>query len=61
MLKTLFEKPSALTLARQSLEDAQRQLLQHQSQAEYHASMVRFYDQAIRRLQAYIKHEGDTQ
>ena len=45
-----FTKPTAQDLARQTLDDAQRQLLLHQSQQEYHAAMAGYYEQMIRRL-----------
>ena len=52
-----FKKPSALELARQALEDAQRQQLLHLSQRDYHTNMANYYEQTIRRLSAYVQHE----
>lgn len=50
-----FKKPSALELARQALEDAQRQQLLHLSQRDYHTNMANYYEQTIRRLSAYAQ------
>lgn len=50
-----FKKPSALELARQALEDAQRQQLLHLSQRDYHTNMANYYEQTIRRLSAYVQ------
>ena len=57
-VKKLLTKPSATVLAQQELEEAQRQLLRHQAQNEYHASMVKFYEQNIKRLSTYVQREG---
>jgi len=54
-LRRLLGKPSALTLALRELEEAERQLLRMRSQAEYTASMVRFYEANVARLRAYTK------
>lgn len=54
-LRRLLGKPSALTLAQRELEEAERQLLRMRSQAEYTASMVRFYEATVVRLRAYTK------
>ena len=50
-----FKKPSTLELARQALEDAQRQQLLHLSQRDYHTNMANYYEQTIRRLSAYVQ------
>ena len=50
-----FKKPSALELARQALEDAQRQQLLHLSQRDYHTNMANYYEQTIRRLSGYVQ------
>ena len=57
MLKKIFAKPSATAIAQNELEEAQRNLLRHQAQSEYHANMVKFYEQNIKRLSAYVKPE----
>ena len=54
-LKQLFGKPSAMVLAHRELEEAERQLLRMRSQAEYTASMVRFYEANVTRLKAFTK------
>lgn len=56
-LRRLLGKPSAITLAQRELEEAERQLLRMRSQAEYTASMVRFYEANVTRLKAYTKGE----
>ncbi len=57
LLKKLFAKPSAQTLAVQELEDSQRQLLSYQTQAEYTAQMCKFYQEKIKRLSGYVQRE----
>lgn len=59
-IKKLFAKPSAASLAQQEYEDAQRHLLQHQASHEYHANMVKYYEQSIKRLSNYIQKETET-
>lgn len=59
MIKKLFAKPSATSIAQQEYEEAQRQLLRHQAQNEYHANMVKFYEQNIKRLSTYIQKETE--
>jgi len=56
-IKRAFSKPSAMVLAHRELEEAERQLLRMRSQAEYTASMVRFYEANVQRLKAYTKGE----
>lgn len=52
-MRNPFKKPTAQELAAQALEDAQRQHLMHVSQAEYHTHMAAYYEQMVRRLEAY--------
>lgn len=54
-LRRLLGKPSATVLAQRELEESERQLLRMRSQAEYTASMVRFYEANVARLKAYTK------
>ena len=56
-IKRALSKPSAMVLAHRALEEAERQLLRMRSQAEYTASMVRFYEANVARLKAYTKGE----
>lgn len=48
-----FHKPPAAEIAKQTLEEHQRQLLESQSAAAYHAKMVEFYQESIKRLKGY--------
>jgi hypothetical protein len=57
MIKDLietFRKPSAKVLAQRELEEAQRQLLEAQSAAEYAANLSKYHAERIRRLRAYL-------
>lgn len=54
-LRRLLGKPSAAVVAQRELEEAERQLLRMRSQAEYTASMVRFYEANTTRLKNYLK------
>jgi hypothetical protein len=54
-LKKLWATPSAEVLALRELEDAKRQLLESQTTREYADSMVKFREQQIKRLTAYLK------
>jgi len=54
-LKKLWTTPSAEAIALRELEDAKRQLLESQTAREYAESMVKFREQQIKRLTAYIK------
>lgn len=63
MIKGLFEvfrKPSAATLAQRELEEAQRELLQAQSSAEYAANLVQYHRARIARLKIFVTKEGET-
>ena len=53
----LFRKPSARVVAQQSLEEAERQLLAYQSQAEYAQQMVVYYQRMVARLKTYVRDE----
>ena len=50
-LKKLYKTPSAEELAREELEEAKRELLVAQSNAEFYARMVDYQTMRIRRLQ----------
>ena len=54
-LKKLWTTPSAEAIALRELEDAKRKLLDSQTAREYAESMVKFREQQIKRLTAYIK------
>jgi hypothetical protein len=51
-LKQLFkpELPTADQLAKRELEDSERELLRHESQAAYHRHMADYYVENIARL-----------
>ena len=50
-----FRKPSAASLARIELEEAQRQLLVAQTNAEYAKGLVSYNVDRIKRLTSYLK------
>ncbi len=50
-----FKKPTPKQIAQRDLEDAERQLLLSQSQAEYHNKMSEYYFDTVKRLSAYVK------
>lgn len=54
-ITNIFRKPSAVLLARQELEDAQRSLLAAQSAAEYAGRMAEYHCDRISRLTAFLK------
>lgn len=54
MFKSLYSHPDSMTLAQRELEDAKRDLLAMQSQAEHAAKMVEYYQGVITRLTKYI-------
>ena len=54
-LKKLWTTPSAEVLELRELEDAKRKLLESQTTREYADSMVKFREQQIKRLTAYLK------
>ncbi len=54
-LLSLLRKPSAETLAQIELEEAKRQLLVAQSDAEYRNAMVEYHRRRIARLQTILQ------
>jgi len=54
-LKRAVSKPDAQTVAKRQLNEARRQLLVYQSQTEYCASMVKYYETSIKRLAAHVE------
>jgi len=54
-LKKMWTTPSAEVLALRELEEARRKLLDAQTSREYAESMVKFREQQIKRLTAYLK------
>lgn len=54
----LFKKPSAKTLAQQSLEDSQRQLLVHEANTTFHSKMAEYHRENIRRLTRVVAGEN---
>ena len=55
----IFKTPDAVTLASRDLEEAKRQLLVTQAQAEHSAKMVEYYQGMISRLSNYVQKEMD--
>lgn len=55
VLMKLFRKPSALSLAQQELEDAQRRLLEAQSGYEYAKRIADYHADRINRLTKYLR------
>ena len=53
----LFKTPDAVTLASRDLEEAKRQLLATQAQAEHSAKMVEYYQGVVNRLSNYVQSE----
>lgn len=51
---SLFRKPTPLELALRELQEAERDVLQSQSQAEYATSMVGYHSSRIKRLKACL-------
>lgn len=51
----IFKTPDATTLASRDLEEAKRQLLVTQAQAEHSAKMVEYYQGVVLRLSNYVK------
>ena len=54
-----FKTPDAVTLASRDLEEAKRQLLVTQAQAEHSAKMVEYYQGMVSRLSNYVQKEMD--
>jgi hypothetical protein len=55
----MFQKPSAMVLAQQDLEESRRNYLQYKKAEEHSRNMVRFYSEAITRLEAYTNPKGE--
>ena len=53
-IKTLYQPPSAETLALREMENARRSLLQAHSAREYADSMAKYHEARIKRLTAFI-------
>lgn len=53
--RSLTNPPHARELACRELEDAQRMLLQYQSNQEYCTAMVQYHSDRIARLNQYLK------
>ena len=60
-LRTLFRKPSPLSLASAELEDAQRELLAASSAAEYAEAMVLYHTGRIERLRECVVSLADPE
>lgn len=58
LISNLFRKPSASSIARRDLEEAQRQGLAHRAAAEYHQSQSDYHDNLVKRLRLYLKEEA---
>lgn len=54
-ITSLFKLPLAKEKAKTELEDAERQLLNHEAQALYHTKMTEYYRETFYRLQSYTK------
>ena len=52
-----FKTPDAVTLASRDLEEAKRQLLVTQAQAEHSTKMVEYYQGVVNRLSKYVQSE----
>ena len=57
-LRSMMQPPSAFQLATQSLESAKRELLVVQASAEHAALMVKYYQNLVARLTAYVEIEA---
>lgn len=59
-LKSLVIKPTARQIAERELEEAKRQHLraQAQAEAEFTQQMLLYHDKTVRRLTAYLKEES---
>lgn len=54
----IFKIPDAITLASRDLEEAKRQLLVTQAQAEHATKMVEYYQGVVSRLSNYVQAEA---
>jgi len=57
LFKSLFHRPSPLVVATTELREAQLQLLDANTGLEYAQGMVRYNEQRVKRLTAYLKKE----
>lgn len=57
-ISRIFKTPDALTLASRDLEEAKRQLLVTQAQAEHATKMVEYYQGVVSRLSNYVQAEA---
>ena len=57
LFKSRFRRPSPLEVATAELREAQLQLLDANTGLEYAQGMVRYNEQRVKRLTAYIKEE----
>lgn len=53
-IKTIFQKPSAMSLAQAELEEAQRSLLVAQSAKDYATQMVVYHEARVSRLVKFL-------
>jgi hypothetical protein len=56
-LVEMFRKPSVLVVAQRELEDAQRGLLEAQSQQEYSRRIAEYQADRVKRLRVYLVNE----
>lgn len=54
----IFQKPSAMTLARQELEEAQRYLLEFQKKRDFYAKLSEFSEVRIASLKKLLEQEN---
>jgi len=54
VIKNLFNKPSAIEMARVELEEAERQRLEAQSSHDYYANIIEYHNTRIKRLTNYL-------
>lgn len=54
LFEDYFKKPSAQVIALRELENTQRQLLNSEDAAAYHAKMTEYYEEKIDRLSSYV-------
>lgn len=54
-IKSLYNTPSAESLALRELENSRRSLLEAQSAQEYSYSMCKYYEAKIKRLSEFLR------
>ena len=59
-LKGLYAQPSHIDLAHKELEEARREYLIAQSNAEYYTAMVEYNAKRIDRLTNYVREQSET-